>query len=367
MKIPSTLRGVFIKAGQCLAISALGGCALHPDVPPLPQAGRKPATVSVDPETGEHVVHISVLTYNVAGLPWPIRSGTRRAMARIRTAMDKAFAEQRPDILLLQEAFIPAATRLPGDVGYRNFVRGPTRLSRSTLELDRLETGFLKGRRRLKGERFMKVVNGGLVLGTDHRVEGNVVEPFRRRSCAGFDCLSNKGVMLTTIRLPDVPEPLYILNTHLNSRGSTGVSDERSLYAHQQQAREIREVLDRDWRGQGPLIYAGDFNARNAPDRFEFKDDQIPGEWAHRYCHENRAECVVTMSWDSDEPWMDTQDLQGYADGPRISVRPLAIMALFDAPVDGRPLSDHDALLVLYRLGWTPDPADTEPGKDPAP
>ena len=66
----------------------LAGCARHPELapPPLPALGE--AAVQVDPRTGEHSVELSVLTYNVAGLPWPRRSGTGRAMQRIAEIME---------------------------------------------------------------------------------------------------------------------------------------------------------------------------------------------------------------------------------------------------------------------------------------
>jgi hypothetical protein len=49
---------------------------------------------------------------------------------------------------------------------------------------------------------------------------------------------------------------------------------------------------------------------------------------------------------------MDTQDLQGFDSGARVSLRPIRVDALFDEPWKGRPLADHDGLLVVYRLSW---------------
>jgi endonuclease/exonuclease/phosphatase family metal-dependent hydrolase len=319
-----------------------------------PQRAAEPVAAASDPETGEHSLAVSVLTYNVAALPWPVRSGTARAMARIKRAMAMQFADERPDFLLLQETFVPSASRIPRDLGYRNVVQGPARRLRPTLEMDPASPEFVKGGRRSRGERLGRLVDSGLMLATDHAIVDIVVEPFGRDSCAGFDCLANKGMMLATIHLPELPEPLFVLNTHLQSREYSGVPDGRSLYAHRRQVREMEAFLKRHWRGRGPLIYGGDFNARASPDRFHFKYERLPGELAHRFCRENPDRCHVQLSWDSDEPWMDTQDLQGFADGPQVSIEPVAIAAMFDAPVDGKMLSDHDGLLVTYRLRWTP-------------
>jgi hypothetical protein len=51
---------------------------------------------------------------------------------------------------------------------------------------------------------------------------------------------------------------------------------------------------------------------------------------------------------------MDTQDLQAFFPGARIDITPIAIEAMFDEPVDGVMLSDHDAYLVEYRVSWNP-------------
>jgi endonuclease/exonuclease/phosphatase family metal-dependent hydrolase len=345
-----------VPAGALAAALLLGGCAAHPRVAPLPQPAARAAAIAVDPETGEHSTTLTVVTYNVAGLPWPIRKGPKRAMRRIEAAMRAEWGDNLPDLLLLQEAFVPSAGHLPRRIGYPNFVRGPTPADRSTLDVAPPPRRFVRERRRFKGERWGKWINSGLLAASHYGIVANVREPFRRRSCAGWDCLASKGLMLVTLDIPGVPEPVMILNTHLNSRGSSGVRPERSDYAHSRQVREMAALLARDWRGERPLIYAGDFNARGSEMRFDFQDRRLPGELAHRFCHAKPDRCDIQMSWDSDEPWRDTQDLQGFVGSARVRVEPIAIEAEFDAPVDERMLSDHDALRVTYRLSWRPNP-----------
>ena len=58
------------------------------------------------------------------------------------------------------------------------------------------------------------------------------------------------------------------------------------------------------------------------------------------------------MSWDGDAPWMDTQDLQFFADGEQLTVRPVRVESLFDGGASGPRLSDHDGFLVTYELRW---------------
>lgn len=329
------------------------GCASHPKPADLPQLSAKNVVIVKNEKTGDRSVVISVLIYNVAGLPWPIRSKTGPAMARLRVAFQEEFSAQQPDVLMLQEAFVPSATSLVKSANIENFVTGPSAGSRTTLEGPTLDTEFKKARRRNKGEKSAKLLNSGLVLATNYGINNVTNEPFGKKMCAGFDCMSNKGLMLVELDIPGVPAPLFILNTHLNSRGSSGVANERSLYAHNRQVDYMVELFARDWKGRGPLIYGGDFNTRNSADRFEYKDARLPGELAHRFCYSNRDQCAVELSWDSDEPWLDTQDLQGYANGGGLRIEPVAIAAVFDQPVDGKKLSDHDALKVTYRISWT--------------
>lgn len=345
-------RKLGLVAAAMLAAAGLGGCAQHMPLAELPRPGVVQSDISVDADTGMASTTITVVTYNVAGLPWPVRSGTGRAMRRIDAAFAEAFSPRRPDLLLLQEAFVPSATRLPANAGFANIVRGPGQRLRSTLPVEAAEPAFRQGRRRFRGERSGRIVNAGLLVASDHHLQSIVREPFGRHSCAGFDCLANKGMMLVEVHVPGLPEPLFIFNTHMNSRTASGVPHERSRIAHHRQVEEMALLLARDWRGRGPLIYAGDFNTRQSPDRFTYKDERLPGELAHRYCMMQPNRCDVRMSWDSDEPWLDTQDLQGFANGPLVTVEPIVMAAMFDAPINGVMLSDHDALLVTYRLSW---------------
>ncbi|HVM38144.1 MAG TPA: endonuclease/exonuclease/phosphatase family protein [Sphingomicrobium sp.] len=340
-----------------LIVILLTGCARHPPIAPLPQAARQVPAIFVD-HNRVATTEISVVTYNVAGLPFPARTGTGSAMRRIHLAMTRAWqGDRRPDILLLQEAFVPSATRLILSAGLANHVRGPSPGDRRAVAVRDPEQNNLKGRKWRKGEGWPKLANSGLALGTNFGILAHVAEPFGRRSCAGLDCLANKGVTLTALHLPGVPEPLLVLNTHLNARGAARVSRRRTDYAHRQQVCEMAELLAREWRGRYPLIYAGDFNTRGTARRFDYKDENLPGELAHRFCHNEPQRCRVEMSWDGDEPWRDTQDLQGYASSARVTIEPVAIEAEFDEPVGGRRLSDHDALRVTFRMSWRVDEA----------
>lgn len=72
----------------------------------------------------------------------------------------------------------------------------------------------------------------------------------------------------------------------------------------------------------------------------------------HRVCADRSSGCDVRMSWDGDEPWMDTQDLQFFWSGSPATIRPIRVEALFDGSPDSPQLSDHDGFMVTYAIEW---------------
>lgn len=335
-------------------VVALAGCGSHLHPAPLPQAkpGKVPEIVT-DAETGKQRTQISVLIYNVAGVPWPIRSGRHPAFRKMERDLTRLHNEGRgPDLMLLQEAFTPRSGRIGKNAGYVNWVRGPRAKDKINVDAPPLDADFIKGRRFWKGEKFGKIMSSGLYLYSVYPVTSLTMTPFGRRTCAGYDCLANKGVMMAVIEIPGVPEPIQVMNTHLNARKASGVGIKRTLYAYQQQINEIRLLLDRDLRTDWPFIYGGDFNTRRSNARFDHKVENIPGTVVDYYCAVIKNTCDVRLSWDGDEPWMDTQDLQGFEHGSKVHIRPVRLEAMFDEPYKGKPLSDHDGYLVTYELSW---------------
>ena len=83
-------------------------------------------------------------------------------------------------------------------------------------------------------------------------------------------------------------------------------------------------------------------------------------EWASR---PSWGDYVVEIQMEhvGDAPWMDTQDLQFFWPGDRVSIRPIRVEAMFDGGPSGPELSDHDGFLVTYELSWPRDAA-RQPG-----
>ena len=88
----------------CVAVAA---CTSFPEPVDVPQPGVAKATaIQTDPETGRQYVDISVLIYNVWGLPWPVQGNSPQSMTKIGEILgEMRIAGTEPDVVLLQEAF----------------------------------------------------------------------------------------------------------------------------------------------------------------------------------------------------------------------------------------------------------------------
>jgi endonuclease/exonuclease/phosphatase family metal-dependent hydrolase len=337
-------------ASALAAAALLGGCATLPRerTAACQGARRPPVTVSPDGQTAR--TFLDVLTYNIEGLSWPARSGRAaplRAMAA-RLAELRA-AGEAPDVVLFQEMFSRNAVLAVEALPYPSMAAGPARSE----DRVRRPGGSLPGRRRpFRGELGLKLQTAGLAIAAEYPIVAVNSAPFPSRSCAGFDCLANKGVLHAEIEIPGVPGTMHIFNTHMNSQTSAQVPVRRRDAAHLQQTRFLASFIHDIAGFEAPLILGGDFNMRQSELRFDEFDRTQPLLLVHRVCAERQGACDVALSWDGDAPWMDTQDLQLFWPGNAVAVRPVRVEAMFDGGPTGPRLSDHDGFRVVYELSW---------------
>ena len=324
-------------------------------------------------------MEISVLIYNVAGLPWPLACNKRSRKTdsngeRIPIACDRAGAladigdqlagmreaGTEPDVIMLQEAFIEASEEVVIRGGYQNWVAGPGAEDLGDLYSERATQTFLDERSFFKGEKLGKWQASGLIIASDYPIHVRYSHPFNQWECAGFDCLANKGILTVELDIPGLPDPLAVTTTHFNSRGASGVSRERALVAHNLQVDDTDEYLYSLQRLYLPFIWGGDLNMRHDESRMEYfinralERSETSGGFneVSSFCLDNPDRCEIRMTLNSDAPWFETQDLQGWSHGYRVQIQPLSMEQLFDEPVDGLMPSDHNGVLVRYRLSW---------------
>lgn len=294
---------------------------------------------------------LTVLTYNIEGLGWPARSGRAPSLRQIGDRLAALRAQGRgPDVILFQEMFSGPAKSAVAATGYPAIIAGPRRTTRAR----GVTTEPLPGRSHIKrGEVGMHLTGSGLAIASRYPIIHVDMHAYGRRSCAGIDCLANKGVVLARISIPCVPTPIDIYDTHMNSRGASRAPAHRNLEAHDRQSLEASAFIDRTHDDAYPVIFGGDFNMRHSEPRWENFSRYQSFDLVHRVCADPASGCDVQMSWDGDEPWMDTQDLQFFWPGDQVSIRPIRVEAMFDGGDSGPELSDHDGFLVTYQLSWS--------------
>jgi endonuclease/exonuclease/phosphatase family metal-dependent hydrolase len=314
------------------------------DMTPAAAASSMPGSSSAAGQA-----ELSVLTYNIKGLPWPIANGRAAALREIGEELAALRREGRqPDVVLIQEGFRGEVGDLVKASGYRYWARGPGRAQRP--EGSAPETGrtFRPGRH--LGEGWGKFTGGGLHVLSDVPITDVRNAPFRY--CAGLDCLANKGAMLARIALPGAPVEIDVVNTHLNSRRAARVPLSRSLQAHNLQTEELLAFIAAHRGADAPLLVGGDFNVKNAPDRYGHQAAARPYRVVSEFCNSADAACEGQAPAGK-EPWLRSQDLQAFVSQGPVEVRPVRVDTLFRASPSGARLSDHDGYLVRYRLSWT--------------
>jgi hypothetical protein len=164
-------------------------------------------------------------------------------------------------------------------------------------------------------------------------------------------------MLMIRVAVPGVPVPVDIVTTHLNSRHSSGVPDERSLYAHNRQIDELALFLKTHHDETHPLLFGGDFNIRNNPERLSYTLSNLSYPFVGAYCDHYPQLCHAPPARSRAEAWYNSEDQQGFEGTAAVQIRPVSAQAVFDQPVNGRMLSDHNGYLVVYRIDWSATPS----------
>lgn len=306
---------------------------------------------------------LSIMAYNVKGLPWPLAADRTDDFARIEERLLAMRARgTQPHVIILQEAFTAQARAIARHSGYRYVVAGPSRDLQSPVRPGPSDRAFIEGASFFKGERSGKQVSSGLILASDYPILSVRREAFPAFACAGYDCLANKGILMATLAVPGSPSPVSIVTTHMNSKKASGVSQERSLHAYRRQVEAIDAFLARYRDPNLPVILAGDFNASSAERRTYLSAHsaanwttkrRLPIDNALRHCLAPDAPCGRAIPDIAATVFRKGRDLQFFSPGYRASIQAIAMAVPFGRERDGTMLSDHVGYGVTYRLTRT--------------
>lgn len=331
------------------AMAVLGGAA--------PSAGGNPAPV-ITADMGTSSA-LSVLTYNVKGLPWPVARGRTADLAAIgnRLASLRILGRQ-PHIVALQEAFTGEAKAIGVRGGYSYRVIGPSADAAQSTSSGSIAESLSSNGSWLKGETEGHMVDSGLMLLSDYPIIRVQRAAFPLGACAGYDCLANKGVLLVTVSIPGIAQPVDVLTTHLNSRHASGVSDARSLSAYTQQVQFLGRFVRAHHDPDHPLIMAGDFNVGSAPGRLHALSSALAGLSSGRGRSLLRPALARAMQnanlnrraqADADWTLQRARDWQFVSDGQGSAVEVSGMAIPFGTSARGETLSDHMGFTIDYR------------------
>ena len=304
---------------------------------------------------------ISVMTYNVEGLPFPARIGRSSSLDQIGLRLHEMRAAGRqPHIVALQETFSDVAKQIGVQAGYRYIVSGPSAEMAARKLNNGAETALASSANMFKGEGIGKYFDSGLMILSDYPVLS--VRRVAFPSCAGFDCMANKGAVMAFIAVPGVPAPVAVVDTHLNSRAASRAQFDRSLVAYKQQIEVLGRFLQANLTPSSPLIIAGDFNVGKDRYRSAYLEAHFANWWngatevgvrdSLRRCAAGEEGCDPNMPADAFRTLRRGKDWQISAPALASAILPRAISVPFGRESDGSMLSDHMGYVVHYR--WQP-------------
>jgi endonuclease/exonuclease/phosphatase family metal-dependent hydrolase len=304
-------------------------------------AGDKDA---FDPLSQPVAAPLSVMTYNVEGLPWPARINRRASLLHMANRLRALRAAGRqPHIVLLQEVFSDDARAMARSAGYAFIAFGPSADALGDARYGDVRPGSDPDR--LHGEGIGKLLDSGLVILSDYPI-GRVRSMTFGEACAGFDCLANKAAMAADVELPGAKGAVTIVNLHLNARKASGVAIDRANAAYRRQASALQRFLAATDRAR-PLVVAGDFNiGRSALRRAAITQALAPRR--PRAIDDALSRCLVApracrgaMSEDAVATHLRGKDRQFLFPGVDAGLTVREISVPFGHDRDGSMLSDH--------------------------
>lgn len=329
-----------------IAIAALAALALTNATKPPPAAAAQASTIG-------HNQPLSVMTFNIKGLPFPVAYDRTPALSTIGTKLaDLRARGMQPHVVLLQEAFSPSAKALAEIAGYRHVATGPQPGDVKASADAAPSTSFLGQASWLKGETEGKWVDSGLVIMSDYPIVKTARMAFPEDACAGYDCLAAKGVVVAWIKVPGRDQPVAIADTHLNARRASGVSPDRANIAFARQVEAERRFIA-DVVGPGTsLILGGDFNIGHDSRRIaDVAADGgiIPG------AREAIAQLGSPGTYGQIGPDLAAvrqraKDRQYFRPGARQTLRLETVSVPFGIENGGNDLSDHLGFVAAYAL-----------------
>jgi endonuclease/exonuclease/phosphatase family metal-dependent hydrolase len=294
---------------------------------------------------------VTLLTYNVKGLPWPVASDRPAALNTIAQQLLALRRQGRqPHLVALQEAFVSEAKAIGRASGYRYEAFGPGQDEAPLVNTTPQDRAFTADASFMIGERAGKRVDSGLAIFSDYPIIA--VRRMAYPICAGYDCLANKGALAVLIAVPGLAAPLTVIDTHLNSGTASGAPRARSTYAYRRQIDALRVLISSVASSGSPVLIAGDFNVGYHMDRRSYFAGQLLGltlglSAVEQACGRNLG-CTAGSPGGVAESIRHGKDWLLYRPSRLLAPMPTDLAAPFGRAADGSMLSDHVGVTVTY-------------------
>ena len=170
--------------------------------------------------------------------------------------------------------------------------------------------------------------------------------------CSSWDCQSTKGSVHIRVRIPGVPVPIDIYNTHLNSDPDTDPTAtlEECKAVRMNQISELAAFIERTSISNSIVFAPGDFNSFPGSEEILWFYGSSMLQNVLQYCARSGNTCGNYPKNDLNEA-IDHQFFRSGSDhGKRVQVKPVSYVRNFDEIFEGETLSDHLGLEVEYQI-----------------
>lgn len=290
---------------------------------------------------------LRVLSYNINGLPPALVKGKKPHFDRIAEILrERRAAGTQPHVVVLQEAFDKRSAIIADTTGYSYVFKGPGR--RDTSKAGNVH--WTPETRKSYAQRPIpqKIAGSGLYILSDFPLADARFKAFDSDSCAGFDCLSNKAIQFVRVQTPFADDPIDIVNSHFNSRGSAKAPGKITLKAHKRQTDTLVNLLGQ-YRMGYPIVIAGDFNTKQDK-RYLYFRQNVQLVDAGEACVEVLDRCSIAAGTKQEELLYRTNDKHFFGNGNHVKLEPIWMARNFDEMLGEKPLSDHLGYEVHYRI-----------------
>ena len=274
---------------------------------------------------------LRVMSYNINGLPWPLIKDKEKQFTEIaRLINEQKKGNAAPHVLLIQEGFRGQSKKLIQDLNYPYVFQGP---KDSDLN-DTPSSGA--------------IVGSGLWILSQYPIVKSDKLPFGEDRCAGYDCYANKGVAYVQIQVPNIG-PVDIFSTHMNSKKSSGVSDEKVWIAQRKQIQVAHHFLGKNSNAKIPIIFSGDFNVKSNSPVYPDLVKALTLTNVGHFCESFSSICKIGEATPSVDLHV-SPDQHFYRENNIFKLNPVYAAKTMRQKIGDKPLSDHLAYIVHYKF-----------------